>query len=190
VIAFFVFIREYCTAVCSFEKGESMKRALPLLFLVMSLPMFAQTTYQLGTNYGGSTFVCSMASRFPITSPYQFNCNVVPLLNNGTQVGSVQIENAGGWIQVHAPGIAEPQQYLESKLSPDMSQFSLPNSAGPGKVVFNYEITDANNNVFHGTVSAPWDNRLICGGRGCQYYAPQLLTTPVDGSLTVIAGAN
>lgn len=165
-----------------------MQRVVPLLlFLAMSLPLFAQTTYQLGTNYGGSTFICSMASRYKITSPYQFNCNGVPLLDNGGNVGSVQIENAGGWIQVHAPGIAEPNQYLESKLVPDMSQCSTPNG-GPGKVVFNFQITDASGSTFHGTVSAPWDDDLICGGRGCQWYAPKLLTTPVDGTLTISPG--
>ena len=164
-----------------------MKKQL-FLILAMSLPLFAQTTYQLGTNYGGSTFICSAASRYPISSPYQFNCNVVPLMENGTKVGSVQIENAVGWIQVHAPGIADPNQYLESKLAPDMSQFSLPNSVGPGKVVFNFQITDANNNVFHGIITAPWNDLLICGGRGCQWYAPQLLTTPVAGTLTILAG--
>jgi hypothetical protein len=161
-----------------------MKKQL-FLILAMSLPLFAQTTYQLGTNYGGSTFICSAASRYAISSPYQFNCNVVPLLENGTQIGSVQIENAGGWIQVHAPGIAEPNQYLESKLAPDMSQFSLPNSAGPGKVVFNFQITDANNNVFHGTITAPW-NDFGPNWRG--WYYPQLLTVPVDGTLAIAAG--
>lgn len=163
-------------------------KKLIFVLLAMSMPMCAQTTYQLGTNYGGSTFICQAASRYAISSPYQFNCNGVPLLENGTKVGSVQIENAGGWIQVHAPGIADPNQYLESKLAPDMSQFSLPNSAGPGKVVFSFQITDANNNVFHGTVTAPWNDYLICGGRGCQWYAPQLLTIPVDGTLTISAG--
>ena len=164
-----------------------MKKEL-FLILAMSMPLSAQTPYQLGTNSGGSTFVCSMASRYSIQSPYQFNCNGIPLLENGGNVGSVQIENAGGWIQVHAPGIVEPQQYLESKLVPDMSQFSLPNAAGPGKVVFKFQITDANSNVFHGTVTAPWNDDLICGGRGCQWYAPRLLTTPVDGTLTISPG--
>ena len=164
-----------------------MKKQL-FLILAMSMPLFAQTTYQLGTNYGGATFVCSAASRYSISSPYQFNCNGVPLLENGANVGSVQIENAGGWVQVHAPGISDPQPYLESKLAADMSQFSLPNSAGPGKVVFNFQITDANNNVFHGTITVPWNDKLECGGRGCQWYAPQLLTTPVDGTLTIEAG--
>ena len=163
-----------------------MKKQL-FLILAMSMPLFAQTTYQLGTNYSGSTFICSTASRYTITSPYQFNCNGVPLLQNGSKVGSVQIENAGGWIQVHAPGIAEPNQYLESKLEPDMSQWSSPNG-GQGKVVFNFQVTDSSGNTFHGTVSAPWNDALICGGRGCQWYAPQLLTTPLDGTLTISAG--
>jgi hypothetical protein len=169
-------------------KEPSPMKKLAFLILAMSLPLCAQTTYQLGTNHSGSTFICSAASRYVITSPYQFNCNVVPLLENSTQVGSVQIMNAGGWVQVHAPGIAEPNQYLESKLAPDLSQFSLPNSAGPGKVVFVFQITDANNNVFHGTITAPWDDKLLCGGRGCIWFAPELLTTPVDGTLTVEAG--
>lgn len=46
--------------------------------------------------------------------------------------------------------------------------------------MWNYQITDANSNIFHGTITAPWNDYLICGVRGCQWYAPQLLTTPVD----------
>jgi len=165
-----------------------IKRFGCMLILLLATPLFAQTTYQLGTNRGGTTFVCSVASRYLITSPYQFNCNVVPLLANGTQVGNVQIENAGNWVQVHAPGIAEPNQYLLSKLVADTSQFSVPSATGPGKVVFNYQITDANGNVFHGVISAPWNDKAMYGGRGFEGYAPQLLTTPVDGTLTVESG--
>lgn len=159
-------------------------KKLIFLILAMSLPLCAQTqtTYQLGTNYSGSTFICSAASRYPVSSPYQFNCNGAPLLENGVTVGSVQIENAGGWIQVHAPGITDPQQYLESKLAPDMSQFSLPNVAGPGKVAFAFQITDANGKVFHGNVMAPW-NDLGPNWRG--WYYPQLLT---GGTLTITGG--
>jgi hypothetical protein len=165
-----------------------MKKHLLFLLLAMSMPLFAQTTYQLGTNRGGTTFVCNVASRYLITLPSQFNCNVVPLLANGTQVGNAQISNAGNWVQVHAPGIAEPNQYLQSKLVADTSQFSTPSATGPGNVVFNYQITDANGAVFHGTISAPWNDKAMYGGRGFEGYAPQLLTTPVDGTLTVEAG--
>jgi hypothetical protein len=160
-----------------------MKKQVLFLILAMSLPLCAQTTYQLGT-LSGTTFTGSATGRYPISSPYQFNCNGVPLLANGTEVGSVQILNENGTFQVHAPGIADPNQYLESKFAPDMTQFSLPNSAGPGNVVFKYQITDANNNVFHGTVTAPWvDYKSNLG-----WHYPRLLTTPVDGTLTIAAG--
>lgn len=176
-----------------------MKKRLLFLLLAMSLPLFAQSTYQLGTNNTPGTFVCSMASVYPIQSPYEFNCNGVPLLSNGVVVGRVQIMNGGGWAQVHAPGIAEPQQYLQSRLVADESKFVLPqppqsqtgcqiNETTPGNVVFNYQITDANGSVFHGTFTAPWFDKRIAGGRGCVWYAPNLLTTPVDGTLTIYAG--
>lgn len=49
----------------------------------------------------------------------------------------------------------------------------------------NLRITDANNNVFHGTITAPW-NDFGPNWRG--WYYPQLLTVPVDGTLAIAAG--
>jgi len=109
-----------------------------------------EATYQTGTFKGNAT------GKYPISSPHQFNCNGVPVLQSGTRVGTVQISNAGGWIQVHAPGIADPNQYLLSKFTPDMSQFTVPSGTTPGTVAWSWEITDFSGAVFHGTIVSTW----------------------------------
>lgn len=150
------------------------KLLLPILFLLMSTALFAQTTtYQLGTE------TCSAVGHYPVASAYQFNCNGIPVLNVN---GSVQLSNSGHWIQVHVPGVAEPNQYLLSKFYP--TEFSTPTPTAPGTVAYSYQITDESGSVFHGTLSFPWVNYKDIRG----WYYPRIVATPSNGTLTLEPG--
>jgi hypothetical protein len=57
--------------------------------------------------------------------------------------------------------------------------FTEPGTNGPGTFAFTWTLTDANNVVHTGSVAGTWVNFHICGGRGCRWWAPELVTNSI-----------
>jgi hypothetical protein len=147
------------------------RTALPLLFLLM-LASFAaaQTTY-----YSPSPFRCDAASLHPVVSFYQFSCRGIKLADStGNIVGSFFLFSNEA-VQVALPNIPYPPDIFDSYVT-KVDFFTTPSDGNPGTISFDWQVEDANG-VFHtGTASGTWVDYVICGGRGCQWHAPKLLT--------------
>jgi hypothetical protein len=147
-----------------------MKRALlaaaVLMLSFVAVSAKAQTTYS-----SPEPFVCSAASLHPVTSFYQFSCRGIKLATNGNVVGSFFFYSSR--VQVSLPNIAYPSN---DNFITNLDSFSEPSATGPGTFRFDWQEEDANGVLHTGTASGTWIDYAICGGRGCQYHAPELLT--------------
>lgn len=149
-----------------------MKRALLAVAVLLSFGAVsanAQTTYS-----SPSPFICDMASRYPVTSFYQFSCRGIKLTSSGNVVGSFYLFSSGE-VQIAVPNIPYPPDIYDSYVT-HLDSFTEPNGSNPGTFKFEWQEEDANG-VFHtGTASGTWVDQVICGGRGCAWHAPELLT--------------
>lgn len=140
-----------------------------MLILAMSLPMFAQTTLTMPTAY----FLCDAASAHPVTSFYQFQCRGIKLDNpSGTLIGSF-FWFTNGIVEVNLP-VIPGQDVYDSSLTLD--SFTEPSANGPGTFRFSWRVEDGNGVYHSGTASGSWVDYVICGGRGCYWHAPKLLS--------------
>jgi hypothetical protein len=149
--------------------------ALCLLFLFAAAFASAQTTYNMPTSY----FVCDSASRYPVNSFSQFSCRGVKLALNNAVVGSFFLFSTSE-VEVALPNIPYPPDVFESYVT-NLDSFTNPytdvnGKLQPGTLKFEWQEEDANGDFHTGTASGTWVNQQICGGRGCQYYAPKLPT--------------
>jgi hypothetical protein len=154
------------------------KIALPLLFLLLSMSAFAQTTFTVGSN-----FHCDAASAQPIFSFSEFQCRGVPLYQGSALVDWMY------WLNSSRPeewwlggGLYTSSPYQGSITQ--VTQFSLPTLNGilacggstplDGTLTFTVEFTD-NAGVGHtGTFSGNWGEYKICGRYA--WYLPVLQT--------------
>jgi len=142
--------------------------AVALLFAAVGAK--AQTTY-----VSHSAFTCDMASHYPVISFYQFSCRGIKLANSeGTVLGNFYwFSNEN--VEVFVPGLTHEPDNFESYITKVVS-FTEPRTGDPGTFQFEWQQLDANNVLHRGTASGTWEDRVICGGRGCQWHAPKLLT--------------
>jgi hypothetical protein len=148
-----------------------MKRAL-LAAGVLMLSFVAVSAKAQSTHSSPAPFVCDAASLHPVTSFYQFQCRGIKLANSsGTVVGSFFLFS-NEHVEVALTTIPYPPDTYDSHVTA-VDSFTVGN---PGTFQFEWQEEDANG-VFHtGTASGTWEDYVICGGRGCQYHAPKLLT--------------
>lgn len=144
-------------------------KALPLLVLLLSLSAFAQTTYTMP-----GTFVCDAASVYPVQYFSQFDCRGIKLEDSTeTVIGDFFLFNPNE-IEIGLPGFtANP--YLSKTTS-------SPAGPLPSTFQFTWQATDTNGVTHTGTATVTWQDHRICGGRGCYWHAPKLLSfqTTVD----------
>lgn len=150
-----------------------MKQALPLILSMLTL--FGVSNMQAQTAYSSaSPFYCDAASRYPVTSFYQFSCRGIKVGSSGNVVGSFYLFSLDT-VQVALPNIPYPPDTFDSYVT-KLDSFTNPNGSSPGTFRFDWQEEDANG-VFHtGTASGTWVDYVICGGRGCAWHAPKLLT--------------
>lgn len=149
------------------------KAAKAVLVLAVLAAALAGAARGQGTTYimpASSTFVCDAASRYPVTSFYQFECRGIRLADSsGKVVGSFFLFRVSE-IGISLPGIVyDPYDSYVTKLD----SFTEPNGNTPGTFQFEWQ---ADNGAHTGTASGTWVDFVICGGRGCQWHAPKLLT--------------
>ena len=152
-----------------------MKKVIFVL-LAMSLPMCAQTTYSSST-----PFICDMASVYPITSFNQFSCRGITYHDT---TNTLEIEyffrGSPNWFDLYMAngGVLRPPVLGEEYIT-QLTAFTPSANGQPGTYAFNWTLTDTNNVVHTGTVSGTWQDIRICGGRGCLWHAPQLLSNKI-----------
>lgn len=153
-----------------------MKKVLFLL-LAMSMPLVAQTTYT-----GKSNFVCSAVSAHPVQYAYQFTCRGIPFPDApaSTVQGvptSFYFSTSYDYLDVNIPEVAPWPSSNNANMN--ITLFGVPNGNDPGQLQFTDTFTDGNDVNHNATVKATWVDHIICGGRGCYWHAPELLTSEV-----------
>lgn len=152
-----------------------MKKVIFVL-LVMSLPMFAQTTYT-STNH----FICDMASLYPVTSFNQFSCRGITYHDaSNTLMVEYFFRGSPNWFDLYtANGYVVRPPASQSNYLTQLTAFTQPANGGPGTFAFHWTLTDAAGTVHTGAVSGTWEDITICGGRGCRWHAPDLLSNTI-----------
>jgi hypothetical protein len=126
-------------------------------------------------------FTCDAASLHPVTSFYQFNCRGIRLATWTTStlsvVGTFFLFNTGSRVEVVLPPniSPDPGDYFNSTVT-QLDSFTEPSRDQPGTFEFEWQQDNADESHVTGTASGTWEDYVICGGRGCQYHAPKLLT--------------
>jgi hypothetical protein len=173
----------------AFKKGpRTLKRLLvsllSLTFVWISLApaAFAATTYPVTYN-GSANFVCDAASLHPVTSIYQFSCRGINFYDANNAFAGTYYFRVVNWFLLYTVNpvngdVAGPAVQA-SGFPIAVTGFTLPSGNIPGTFAFNWTWTDANKVVHTGSVSGTWENFQICGGRGCQYWAPKLVTNAI-----------
>jgi len=147
------------------------KLALPLLVLLLSGICAAQTT----TYHSPSPFICDAASLRPVAYFSQFSCRGIKLADSTGSIDGSFFLFSNETVQVALSNIPYPPDTFDSYVT-KVDSFTTPSGGNPGTISFDWQVEDANG-VFHtGTASGTWVDYVICGGRGCQYHAPKLLT--------------
>jgi hypothetical protein len=138
-----------------------IRRLILSLFSMLLLPAsfaVAQTTYS-----GQPNFVCTgNASRYPITSFAQFQCNTDNLYLNGVQEGALWFRGNVNWTQVQFNG----QRAETGTLFLD--QFTA------GTLAFHATVCDPAKTCRSMSVSATWKDVVRSG-----WHYPQLVTSTV-----------
>jgi hypothetical protein len=148
-----------------------MKTAISLILLKLALSgvLAAQTFTQSGQ------FTCDAASAHPIQYAYQFTCRGVPLLDSyGNPAGNGFFSVSYNYFRVNLSGFPSPDSNTSISR---IDSFTVPSDSAPGTIQFEAVFTDANNVTHNATVSATWVDHVICGGRGCYWHNPLLLTS-------------
>ena len=146
-------------------------RKLFLLLVLLPVVAWAQTfdtdpaTSQTYHMPYGKVFICNAASSYPINSFDQFECRGIPLADTaGKIVGSFYLFSPNE-LTLDLPGfVGNP--YKSHTVNP--KKLTSPNYA------FNFFAEDLNGRKLNGVAHLTWKNYHICGGRGCQWWAPEL----------------
>jgi hypothetical protein len=147
------------------------------------------------TSYSGTVpKVCDMESVYPIQHASQFQCRGISLATEigGPVEGSFFLFQGSvqPWVEVTVPGLnVTPGEYFDNLATvtsftlPDPNNWvsgELPTPTTPGTISWTWqELNSVDGKVWTGTAQATWMSWHICGGRGCQYWAPKLLSFSV-----------
>jgi hypothetical protein len=158
---------------------KKMFAVLALLFAT-SLIVTAQST----TTYSSNTpFYCQPSSAQPIQSFQLFNCRGITYKNaDGTTALEYFFSGYPNWFELW-----QPTFFGQAQQSVTLVDFTLPNPVRPqpgvvttpGTFAFNWALTDANGASHTGSVSGTWVNHQQCGGRGCYWWQPELLSNSI-----------
>lgn len=138
-------------------------------FFVVSAMGQSQTTYSSTT-----PFICDAASLRPVSNFSQFSCRGIKLSLGGNVVGSFY-HFSNGVVQIAVPNIPYPSDIYDSYVT-RIDKFTEPAGGNPGTFQFDYQIEDANGVLHNGIAAITWEDYVICGGNGCRWHAPKLLT--------------
>lgn len=148
--------------------------ATPVMFAAVSA--FGQTTYT-----STKPFICDMASAHPVTSFSQFSCRGITIhdANNTLQV-EYFFRDSPNWFDLYTANgdVVRPPQTGTNYMT-QLTTFTDPASGQPGTYAFNWTLTDAAGTVHTGRASGTWQDVQICGGRGCYWHAPELLSNSI-----------
>jgi hypothetical protein len=152
--------------------------SLALVLLSLAPAASAATTYPV-TYTGAANFVCDAASAYPVTSFGQFSCRGVRFYDaNNVMAGYYYFMNFSRFLLYTVNGdVAAPLPGWGQNTG--VTNITEPGTNSPGTFAFNWTQTDANNVVHTGSVSGTWKNFLLCGGRGCRWWAPELVTNSI-----------
>jgi hypothetical protein len=166
-----------------------MKRLSAVAFVIAFALAFAIPSHAQTVTYSSNTpFYCRMASAQPLTSFEQFDCVAINYDNpDGTLALSFYF-NANTperWFNYYR---ANPLTYGEAYGAiTGPTAFTLPVplrpepgvTTIPGQFTFNFTVPDRNGLMHTGTVTGTWMNYQVCGGRGCYWWAPKLLSNSI-----------
>jgi hypothetical protein len=160
--------------------------ALVLALAIGNIAAKAQTTYS--SNYTSNTpFYCDAASAQPLTSFQQFSCRGI-VYDNANHTVALEYSFQGGiprnWYDLYQTNppisgqslgtVTETQFTLPSPIRPEAGVTTI-----PGQFAFKFTMTDAKGVLHSGTVSGTWVNYQVCGGRGCYWWIPKLLSNSI-----------
>jgi hypothetical protein len=157
---------------------------LSLALVVTALAPTASAATTSPVTYNGSAnFVCDAASLHPVTSIYQFSCRGINFYDANNVFAGTYYFKVVSWFLLYTVNplngdVARPAGPA-SGFPIAVTGFTMPSGNIPGTFAFTWTWTDANNVVHTGSVSGTWVNIQICGGRGCQYWAPKLVTNSI-----------
>jgi hypothetical protein len=124
------------------------KSILAGILLMFSVVCVGQTAYS-----GQPNFICTgNASRYPITSFAQFQCNTDNLYLNGAQVGALWFRGNVNWTQLQFNGQLAQTGTLV------LDQFTDPMNGNLGTLEFHATICNSNNVCNSISVSATWQD--------------------------------
>jgi len=147
-----------------------MKTAL--LVLALAVSAFGQTTYSTDTS-----FVCNAASAHPVTSFYQFTCRG---MNWKDSSGNVLAEYFIYGYNVAVEATVPPVAFNDFRQSTvQLTTFTQPANGNPGTYGFDWTTVDPSGVSHSGSASGTWVDFVICGGRGCYWHAPKLLSNSI-----------
>jgi hypothetical protein len=153
--------------------------SLAVVLISLAPAAFAATTYPVTYN-GSANFVCDAASAHPVTSIYQFSCRGVSFYDANNALAGTYYFRVVNWFDLYTVNGDVARPPVQGTNFPiEVTGFTLPSATGPGTFAFNWTLTDANKVVHTGSVSGTWVNFQICGGRGCYWWAPKLVTNSI-----------
>jgi len=147
---------------------------LATLAMFAAVSAFGQTTYSTDT-----PFVCNAASAHPVTSFYQFTCRGMTWKDAS---GNVLAEYFiyGGYNEAAVYATAPPVSFNDFRNSTlQITSFSQPANGNPGTYSFDWTTVDPNGVSHSGSASGTWVDFVICGGRGCYWHAPKLVSNSI-----------
>jgi len=150
-------------------------------FMLACLNVKAQST----TYSSNTPFYCDAASAQPITSFQQFSCRGITYDDPDGTVALEYFFQGGiprNWFELFN---ASPSFSGQGTVT--QTNFTLPNpvrpepgvTTVPGQFAVNWTMTDTNGVVHTGLVSGTWVNHQQCGGRGCYWWQPRLLSNSI-----------
>jgi hypothetical protein len=146
-------------------------KSLPLMLMLFAISAFSQNVYTTTT-----PFVCNAASAHPITSFYQFTCRGMTWKDTS---GNVLAEYFiyGGYNEAAVYATVPPVSFNDFRNSTlQITSFSQPANGNHGAYSFDWTTVDPSGVSHSGSASGTWEDHVICGGRGCYWHAPKLLT--------------
>ena len=165
--------------------SSSLRLTIAMLASLSAISAKAQTTY-----VGTVPKVCDPYNFQPIQNAYQFQCRGIQLSTEpgGPIVGSFYLFTS--FVEVYVPGLSvTPNGYFDNSHTVTSFTLPVPNNwvsgeppvpTTPGTISWTWqELNAVDGKMWTGTAQATWMSWHICGGRGCQYWAPKLLSFSV-----------